>query len=147
MLTAEQKARLASMNQGNAAAASLPTILDRAEKVVAVTWDFAVQGGANATDISLGYTTEEACIVTKIVVHELTNVVGATSTYLLKAGATSLTDAVAVASMATGTIALASSATAIPVATGSALALDIGTANASAGKLRFYIYMLPQRDM
>lgn len=146
MLTTTQKARLASWNQRNAADASVPTLLDRTEKVVAVTWDFAVLGGANATDINLGYTFEEDCLVTKVIMHEITNVTGATSTYTLEAGATALTDAIAVASMATGTMALASSATAIPVTSGSALQLNIGTADATAGKVRFYVYMLPQRD-
>jgi hypothetical protein len=147
MITTTQKERLASLNQGNARAAELSTNLDRAEKVVAVTWDFAVDGGAHAgADIDLGYTTEEACLVTKVIMHELTNVVGASSTYTLEFGSTAITDAIGVASMATGTMALASSATAIPVAAGQALQLNIGTANASAGKVRFYVYMLPQRD-
>jgi hypothetical protein len=148
MITAKQKELLRSLNQRTARLAELPTVLDRAEKVVAVLWDFDVQGGAHAgDDISLGYTTEEACIVTKIVAHELTNVAGTNSTYQLKAGSTNLTDAVAVGSMATGTVALASSATAIPVAAGQAVKLDIGTANATAGKVRYYIYLLPQRGM
>lgn len=146
MITQAQKEVMASLNQGNARRGELTTNLDRTEKVVAVTWDFAVDGGANAADIELGYSTEEACLVTKIVAHEITNVVGVNSTYTLKFGSTAISATVAVADMATGTIALASSATAIAIASGLALKLDIGTADASAGKVRFYIYMLPQRD-
>lgn len=146
MITPDQKNVLSSLNQRTARSAELSTNLDRAEKVVAVTWDFDVDGGAHAEDIELGYSAEEACLVTKIVMHEVTNVVGASSTYQLKFGSTNISDAVAVGSMATGTMALASSATAIAVASGDALKLDIGTANATAGKVRFYIYMLPQRD-
>ncbi len=146
MITQAQKEVMNSLNQGNARRGELAINLDRTEKVVAVTWDFAVDGGSAASDIDLGYTTEEACLVTKIVMHEISNVTGVNSTYTLEFGSTALTDAVAVGSMATGTIALASSATAIPVASGQALQLNIGTANATAGKVRFYVYMLPQRD-
>ncbi len=148
MLTTAQEERLDSLNQGNARAAELTTLLDRAEKVVAVTWDFAVSGGAHAADISLGYTFEEAAIITKVLFVELTNVVGATSTYTLEADAVAITEDVAVASLAGITQpALAGSAAGIAVASGAALQLNIGTANASAGKVRFYIYMVPQRDM
>lgn len=147
MLTIEKQELLSSINQGNARRAELTTELDRTEKVVAVTWDFAADGGESDTDIDLGYTSEEACLVTKVVAHELTTVEGTNSTYTLEFGSTALTGAVAVGSVATGEIALASSATAIPIAAGEALQLNIGTADATAGKVRFYVYMLPQRDM
>jgi hypothetical protein len=147
MLTTTQKARLESWNQGNADSADVPTLLDRSEKVVAVLWDFSVNGGSNAgADIALGYTFEEASIVTKVVAHVLTTVTGASSTYTIEAGATALTTATAVGSMTTGTMTLAGSATAIAVASGEILQLNIGTADATAGKVRYYIYMLPQRS-
>lgn len=146
MITTTQKELLTSLNQGNARRAELSTNMDRTEKVVAVTWDFAVDGGESDTDIDLGYTTEEAVLVTKIIMHELTNVTGANSTYTLEFGSTAISADVAVGSMATGTMALAGSATAIAVAADQALQLNIGTADATAGKVRFYVYMLPQRD-
>jgi hypothetical protein len=146
-LTPAQKLLIAPLHAGTARKAELPTVIDRKEKVVAVNWDYAVHGGANAADINLGYTFEEAVIVTKVLFHELTDVVGATSTYTLEAGATALTEDVAVASIAGITQpALAGSAAGIAVASGSALQLNIGTANATAGKVRFYVYMVPQRD-
>lgn len=147
MITTTLQRVLKSLNQRTARAGGLVRHLDQTEKVVAVLWDFSVDGGANATDINLDYTTEEACVLTKIVMHEITNVVGATSTYTLYAGSTALSADVAVASMATGTMALASSATAIAVATGEQIKLNIGTADATAGKVRFYLYFVPQRDM
>lgn len=76
MITSTQKARLKSWNIGNADSATVPTILDRAEKVVALEYDFASQGGA-VSDIDLTdalgatYATEEACIVTKSLLKRL----------------------------------------------------------------------------
>jgi hypothetical protein len=145
MITPAQKARLESWNQRNAADASVAVNLDRGPKIVSVMWDFAVLGGESDTDINLGYTFEEDCLVTRVFMKEITNVVGATSTYTLEATATALTDAIAVASMATGSMALASSATAIAVASGSVLQLNIGTADATAGKVLFLIEILPAR--
>ena len=147
MITQDQKDLMDSLNQRTARLGELTTNMDRCEKVVAVLWDFAEHGGESDTDIDLGYTTEEDCLVTKVVTHELTQPVGTSSTYTLKAGSTALTGATAVGSVATGEVALASSATAIAVSKGSTLKLDIGTADATAGKVRFYVYMLPQRDM
>lgn len=148
MITTTLQTIMKRINERTARLGQLVRNVDRAEKVVAVTWDFAVHGGANATDINLDYTFEEDCIVTKVLFHEITNVVGATSTYTLEAGATALSEDVAVASLSGITQpTLAGAAAGIAVTSGSALQLNIGTANASAGKVRFYVYMVPQRNM
>ena len=147
MITPAQKLTLNKLQERTSRLAELPTNLDRTEKVVAVTYDFSVSGGA-VGDISLGYSTEEACLVTKVLTHEITNCTsGGSATVTLAAGATGLTGATAVASVATGTVALAGAATAIAVASGEALKVTIGTAALTAGKIRFYVYMIPQRDM
>lgn len=146
MILSKWKRLLNQMNM-TALKIQLGKELDQTEKVIAVTWDFDEHGGESDIDIDLGYTTEEACLVTKVVAHELASVTGASSTYTLEFGSTAITGDIAVSSLATGTLALASSATAVAVAAGQPLQLNIGTADATAGKVRFYIYMIPQRDM
>lgn len=139
--------QLLNRMNSTASAVGLGRELDRSEAVICVEWNQAVQGGTAGAGINLGFVTEEACLVTRVLIHEVTNVVGATSTYTVRAGTTALTGDIAVASLATGTIALAGSATAIPVAAGQPINLLIGTANATAGLLRIYISMVPQRTM
>lgn len=153
MITQTQREYLDSLNQGNARRADLNKALDRSEKVVALLYDFSVSGGAtadyNLTDIDGNtYATEEACVVTKIIALEQSALTsGGSATVQLKAGSTNLSDAEAFDTGFTGadSLALASSATAIAVATGQTLKITVAGAALTAGKVIFYVYMVPQR--
>lgn len=153
MISQSKKETLYYLNQGNAIASDLNRELDRAEKVLCLEYDFAVDGGA-VGDITLkdadgvAYATEEACIVTKVLAHEVTALTSAgAATVTLEAGSTALTGAIAYNTGFTGldNLALAASAAAVAVATGQTLQIAVGTAALTAGKVRFYIYMVPQR--
>lgn len=123
--------------------------LSRGEQVIAATYDFSVDGGA-VGDVALSYTFPEAMIVTKVLAHEITALTsGGSATVTVEAGLTALSGALAFDTGFTGldTIALAGSADAIAVESGDVLNLAIGTAALTAGKVRFYIHALPQRDM
>jgi len=121
----------------------------RGEKVISKTYDFAVNGGA-VGDVLLGYTFPEAMIVTKIIAHEETAFTSdGSATVTVEAGSTGLTGALAFDSGFTGidSLTLASSAGGIAVASGEALQIAIGTAALTAGKVRFHVYAVPQRDV
>lgn len=153
MVSQSKRDTLYYLNQGNAIAAGLNEELDRSEKVVCLEYDFANDGGA-VGDITLKradgttYATEEDCIVTKVLAHEVTALTsGGSATVTLEAGSTGLTGALAFDSGFTGldNLTLAGSADAIAVDANQTLQIAVGTAALTAGKVRFYIYMVPQR--
>lgn len=125
--------------------------ISRTEQVVTCLYDFSVDGGGVSTITpDTTFTFPEAMIVTKIVAHEISALTsGGSATVQLKAGTTSLTDALAFDTGFTGAdeLALASSATAIAVAANDVLKVTVGTAALTAGKVRFHVYAIPQRDM
>jgi hypothetical protein len=153
MITVAQQELLDSVNQGNARRAELPTLLDRSEKVVTALYDFDVDAGATGT-LSLSYTFEEDCMVTKVLADELTELTsgGSATVTLQKDTAGSKADLTGDIAFDTGflnvtSMALEGSAAGIRVASGDTLHMKIGAAALTAGKVRFYVYMLPRRDM
>jgi hypothetical protein len=101
------------------------------------------------TAINLGYAFEEDAIVTKVMSHELTNVTsGGSATVAVRAGSTALVAATAIASF-TGVVnhTLSGSAAGIAVSKGDQLNIDVEVAPLTAGKVRFYVYAIPQRDI
>lgn len=101
------------------------------------------------TSINLGYTFKEDAIVTGVMSHELTNVTsGGSATVAVRAGTTALVAATAIASF-TGVVShtLSGSAAGIAVSKGDQLNIDVEVAPLTAGKVRFYVYAIPQRDM
>ena len=118
------------------------------EKVVAATYDFSVSGGATG-DYEFSYTFEEDALVTKILAHEISAFTsGNAATITVKAGSTSLTGALAFDSAFTGfnNLTLASSAAAVAVTAGSTLLITVAAHALTAGKTRFYVYAVPQKD-
>lgn len=101
------------------------------------------------TAVNLNYTFEEAAIVTKVMSEELTNVTsGGSATVKVRAGTTDLVGATAIASF-TGIVnhTLNGSAAGIAVAKGDRINLDVEVDDLTAGKVRFYVYAIPKRDI
>lgn len=149
-LTEKQKEYLENSSRAMESA-GIAKDLSRAEKVITGLYDFSVDGAGTGTiTLATGHTFKEAMIVTKVLAHEITALTSdGSATVQLLAGSTALTDAEAFDDGFTGTdeIALASSATAIAIAADDPLKVAIGTAALTAGKVRFYVYAIPQRDM
>lgn len=149
MLTNKQKERLKNTHRVYETE-RIHDALARKEQVVTCVYDFS--DGAGTGDVALNntHTFGEAMIVTKVIASELTELTsGGSATVQLKAGSTALTDAEAFDDGFTGAdeLALASSATAIEVAADDTLQVAIGTAALTAGRVRFYVYAVPKRDM
>lgn len=127
--------------------AALGTEIERKPTVRAVTYDFAVNGGAVST-IDLGAAIPAGAIVTQVLQDTLTGVTsGGAATVQLLAGATALTGATAIASITgTGAVALASSATAIKVSSATTLRVAIATSALTAGRVRFFVSYVISRD-
>lgn len=121
-------------------------VTDAADGDTGFTFAVDTQG---VTSINLPYTFSEDAIVTKVLTHEIVDVTsGGSATILLRAGTTSLVAATAIASY-TGIVShtLAGSADGIAVTKGDKINIDVEVAPLTAGKVRFYIYAIPQRDI
>lgn len=115
-------------------------VLNFAEQIQAVSWDFSKDGGA-ISDISFGASLPAGAIVTGVLSDEETAVTGATS-ITLKAGSTALTGAIDftnVGSTGVQNQTLAGSAADIKLSAASELKITIATAAATAGKVTFYV--------
>ena len=119
-------------------------VLQFSKQVQAVTWDYAVDGGAiDPNGIGFGVKLPAGAIVTGITVDKESAVTGATSA-VLNAGSTALTATLNLVLIAnTSHIStLAGSATAIKLASASELKLVISSSAGTAGKVTFYVEYL-----
>lgn len=153
MITTNQQALLDSINQRTARLGELVRALDQTEKVITGLYQFSVNGGATGT-LSLEYTFEEDCFITKVLADELTVLTsgGSATLTLQKDTEGSKADLTGDIAYDTGfasvtSMALEGSAAGIRVTKGDTLHLKIGGAAVTDGKVRFYVYMLPRRDM
>lgn len=150
MITETQQNLMDSLNQRTARLGELVRVLDQTEKVINVLYDYSVSGGATGT-INVSYTFEEDCFITKVLADELTPCTsGGSATLTLQYDDGSKNDITGDIAFDSGflnitSLALEGSAAGIKVDSGDTLHLKIGAAALTAGKVRFYLYMLPRR--
>lgn len=154
MITARQQKQIRIGNRGTMRRAGLADILDQTKKYIAVTYDFDLDETEGAVgNIPLGYTFPEACIVTKVLTDEMTPLTsGGSATLTLQSNDGSAADITVDVAFDTGFAAVKSmglegSAEGIKIAALETLELKIAGADLTAGKVRFYLEILPQRDM
>lgn len=108
------------------------------KKVTKVTYDFAVDGGAQGTINLNGYLPANV-LVTGVWIREVTNVTGASATIKLVCGSTDISAALTGTNIVTGVATLIGSATAVYVSTAGQLKVTIATADVTAGKLEYFV--------
>lgn len=111
------------------------------KKVAKVKYDFAVDGGANAADITLAVneTIPAGAVVTGVEFFADTAASGSSSTLLIKCGTQALTTAEAEASFALNTFGAFTLAADTKINANGEILLDIGTADLTAGVIDIFV--------
>jgi len=111
------------------------------KKVAKVKYDFDVDGGANASDITLAIneTLPVGAVVTGVSFFCDTDVAGSSSTLLIKCGTQALTTAEAEATFAVDTFGSWTLVSDTKINTEGQIVLDIGTADLTGGVLDIFV--------